>query len=246
MARGRLLVKSLSTSQRYANLYQVAGPLAELCQSLYPLLIVHADDWGRLAGDVFTVKHAILPASPRSTGDVEKALAALDIVGLICWYHADGQKWIQIQKFDAHQSGLHKRTPSLIPEPPDSAVPGNSRKFPEVPGNSGSRARAELNRTELKRREEKSTRRSRVLAAPDVPTYRKNAAAPHSKPKPKIQTLAAVIRADILPLGFTNEGDILEAAKRRAAQLHLTYNSGAIRAALASALGQTAAKRGQA
>ena len=112
-----MIAKSLSTSQRYARLHGVAGKRAEFCQAIYPLLLAHADDFGRLAGDVFTVKHAIVPTSPRSEADIERALDALHEVNLIVWYEVEGRKCIQIQDFDAHQQGLHKRTRSTFPEP---------------------------------------------------------------------------------------------------------------------------------
>lgn len=150
MARGRILAKSLSTSRRYADLHAIAGPLAEFCQSMYPLLVAHSDDFGRLSGDVFTIKHVVVPTSPRPETDLTTALTALNRAHLICWYSAKGRKWIQIQQFDEHQTGLHKRTISAIPPPPRG-------KVPESPGNSGSRARAEQNRTEQKGREQKGT-----------------------------------------------------------------------------------------
>jgi len=96
---------------------------------LYPLLVAHADDFGRLAGDVFTVKHAVIPASPRSLDDVIEALTYLHQVGLVQWYDASGKQCLQIVDFDRHQAGLHKRT--------NSEFPGNSGKFPEIPKNDG-------------------------------------------------------------------------------------------------------------
>jgi hypothetical protein len=150
-----MIAKSLSTSQRYAQLHQVAGRRAEFCQALYPLLVAHADDFGRLAGDVFTVKHMVVPTSPRSEADVGHALEALQKVGLIDWYDGDGRKCIQIWNFDAHQAGLHKRTRSAFPEP--------SGKLQEIP-------------SELKRREQKGTEqngsgtsRRRANVPPAVP-----------------------------------------------------------------------------
>lgn len=120
-----MVAKSLSTSQKYARLNQVAGKRAEFCQALFPLLVAHADDFGRLAGDVFTVKHAVVPTSPRKEADVTAALEALHVVGLIVWYEADDRKCIQIVDFDRYQSGLHKRTKSEFPEPS-----GNFREIP--------------------------------------------------------------------------------------------------------------------
>ena len=157
MARGRLISKSLSTSAARARLHDVAGKLAEFCQALYPLLVAHADDFGRLAGDPFTIKHMVDPTSPRRLTDFALALRALDEAGLINWYQVASVDIIQILKFDEHQPGLHKRSKSKFPEKQDKGqsqtapqteateLPGISRGFPEIP--------SELNRTEQNRRE---------------------------------------------------------------------------------------------
>lgn len=136
-----MIAKALSTSQKYARLYEVAGKRAEFCQAMFPLLVAHADDFGRLAGDPFTVKHAVVPTSPRKLDDVEAALTALHQVGLIVWYEIDERKCIQVCDFDRHQMGLHKRTKSEFPEP--------SGNFREIPSEEKGR--------ELKGREEKGT-----------------------------------------------------------------------------------------
>lgn len=139
-----MISKSLSTSEKYALLHRVAGKLAEFCQAMYPLLVSHSDDFGRQAGDPFTVKHAVVPTSPRKIDEVSKALAALHQVGLILWYEVDGRKCIQIVEFEKHQQGLHKRTGSEFPEPS-----GNFREIPsEQKGTEGKRT--EENRTEGK------------------------------------------------------------------------------------------------
>lgn len=142
-----------------ARLYEVAGDMAEFCQSLFPLLVAHSDDFGRLQGDGFTIKHACLPFSPRTVDDFDVALGYLSSVKLIQRYEHGDEVFVQIEKFDEHQTGLHKRTASKYP-PPDQAhvVPfavagkqgpdGNSRKFPEIP--------PEENRREQKGREEKA------------------------------------------------------------------------------------------
>jgi len=118
-----MISKTLSTSEKRASLHLLVPDLAEFCQQLYPLLIAHADDFGRLQGDVFTVKHLIDPTSPRLLPDFERALTALDDVGLILRYESDNggvtpRRLIQIANFDPHQLGLHKRTGSEFPAPP--------------------------------------------------------------------------------------------------------------------------------
>ena len=170
MARGRLLSKSLSTSHRFELARQRGGRLGEFCQVLFPLLNAHADDFGRLAGDAFTVKALVLPTSPRKEADFDAALITLADVGLIGRAEVGGRWIIQVIGFDGHQPGLHKRTESQYPEIPKentqpSEPPGTSGKVPEIPA---SRAGAELNRTELNRTEQnRRTRKDRSSAGAD-------------------------------------------------------------------------------
>lgn len=130
-----MISKSLSTSRKYGQLYGHA--LGEFCQALYPLLVAHADDFGRLEGDPYTIKHAVVPASPRTVEDVDESLTLLESVGLI---HRSPEV-VQIADFDRHQTGLHKRTESRLPDV--------SRNFPEKPTRTEGKG-TELNRTEGK------------------------------------------------------------------------------------------------
>lgn len=159
MARGRMISKTLSTSVCYARLFDVIPDLAEFAQSLYPLLVAHADDFGREQGDITTVKYRIHPRSPRSEADFSLAMDALRGVGLIDWYVAKGRECYQIAKFDDHQTGLHKRTRSQFP-------PYVSGKFPEVPGQEKGRELkgTELNGTEGKGIEKSEKEQERPLA----------------------------------------------------------------------------------
>jgi hypothetical protein len=136
-----MIAKCLSTSHRYASLHPRAGKLAEFCQALYPLLVAHADDFGRMSGDNFTIKFLVVPASPRSVEEIGLALDALHDVGLVERYTDEGRMCLQVTLFDRHQSGLHKRTASDFPE-----SPGISRNF-----------RVEEKGTELKGTEGKGT-----------------------------------------------------------------------------------------
>lgn len=162
MARGRMLAKKLSTSQKFAQLFEVCPDLAEFTQTLYPLLVAHADDFGRQQGDVFTVRHSVHPTSPRGAKDFERALQALHDVGLIVWYEARGRRCIQITKFDENQQGLHKRTRSEFP-----AAPGNSRENPDQAEFSLNCPDQE-NRTEEKRTEPNRTEGKGEAAAPQA------------------------------------------------------------------------------
>jgi hypothetical protein len=119
-----MISKSLSTSEKFAALHDVAGKLAEFCQSLYPLILAHADDFGRLPGDVFTVKHLILPTSPRKLVEFDAALKHLHNTGLITWYQGGDGKWcIAVRGWFAHQQLKgHDRDgrKSSFPDPPEN------------------------------------------------------------------------------------------------------------------------------
>ena len=151
MARGRLVSRTLGSSRKFAALSQTAGKLAEFAQTLYPLLVANSDDYGRMAGDAFTVKHAVFPTSRRKEGEFRLALNAMHNSGLIRLYDAEGQLTLQIEQFDEHQPGLSKRTKSKFPGPPV-----NFTEIPESPGSSGATEgnRTEFKGTEGKRREE--------------------------------------------------------------------------------------------
>jgi hypothetical protein len=150
MARGRMISKSLSTSERFASLHHEAGKLAEFCQSLYPLLVAHADDWGCLQGDTFTVKHLTHPTSPRKLVEFDKALKALHNVKLITWYEVEGKwfvfirGWYAHQQLKGHDKDGRKRT---FPEPPEN--PSNFESFAQSCPKLPKSALREEKRTEL-------------------------------------------------------------------------------------------------
>lgn len=139
MARRRTLHAKISLSLDVER-------MSEWAQLLWPLLIVHADDFGRLQGEPELVKARCKPLSPRPPSDFDAALDEMEASGLIFRYEVDGRIYIQIRKWDEHQDGLHKRVRSEFPEPPTPSpeLPGTSRNFPELPGSS---------RVEEKRRE---------------------------------------------------------------------------------------------
>jgi len=141
MARGRMISKSLSTSRKFAN----AG--SEFAQTLYMLIVSHADDFGRQSGDAFTVKHQVFPTSPRPEQEFESALVQLTDAGLITRYAVNGDLVLQVVGFEAHQVGLHKRSESRFPD-----NPGTSGNFPENP------IRTELKGTEGNGSEANGTR----------------------------------------------------------------------------------------
>lgn len=147
MAEKRMISKVISISKKF-NI-SLTDHFSRL---LYLLLIPHSDDFGRLTGDPFKIKALILPMMEEVKWDeVDRTLGNLHRSGLINWYESNGEMYIQIINFDDHQQGLHKRTRSKFPDPPE-----HSGNFPEIP--------SEQNRTEGNRTEEKGTEQNGVSA----------------------------------------------------------------------------------
>jgi hypothetical protein len=120
-----MISKSWSTSKKRAAIYRQAGDLAEFCLQLFPLVVAHSDDYGRLDADPETVKLVCDPGCPRPVEDFTAALRWFNAIGLVRLYTVDGDAWLQIEKFDEHQPGLlSKRTVAKNPAPPsDTELP---------------------------------------------------------------------------------------------------------------------------
>uniref|UniRef100_A0A6M3JH81 Uncharacterized protein n=1 Tax=viral metagenome TaxID=1070528 RepID=A0A6M3JH81_9ZZZZ len=169
-----MIDRSLGCSRKFAALIQAAGPLGEFAQALYPLVVAHADDYGREAGDAFTVKHAVLSTSSRTEAEFDAALQAMQTVGLVRRYDAEDQTVLEVMAFDAHQD-LHKRAQkSRFPE-----FTGKLRNSPDCP--------PQLKRTEEKRTEEKYVP---TVAAKSTP---QRATAP---PDPRVKAFLAWFQAE--------------------------------------------------
>jgi hypothetical protein len=125
MARGRIISRNLGSSRKFAWLGR-CPQIGEFGQALYPLLVVHADDYGREEGDAFTVKTRVFPASTRPEEDFEAALEAMVKVGLIERYAVNGSTVIQIVAFGNHQ-GLKARQSSSFPDRSSSTEDGVPR-----------------------------------------------------------------------------------------------------------------------
>ena len=128
MARGRIISRTLGTSRKFAAL---TGRLGEFSAALFPLLVAWSDDFGRLEGDAFTVKHRVWPTSVRPEKDFQESLKILDRVGLIELYTVESQQFVVITAFDDHQYLNRKRTTSKFPDPPTFV------EFPVVPNGAG-------------------------------------------------------------------------------------------------------------
>ena len=244
MARGRMLSRTLGSSRRFNAVGDVAGDLAEFAQLLFTLLVPHTDDFGRMAGDAYTVKLTVFPGSSRKLPEFLEALRALHEVKLITVYEAEDTIWLQVSKFEPHQIGLHKRTKSLIPE-----WPGNSRKFPEVPAQVNLR---ELNLREGNLREEnrredrgEAAALSQVSTNEDGPTAAtKGSAADAARsngsgertPEENLRVITKIAHEAID--NYSSKDDLAEIVKAVCAQNHIAYDTATVRKALDSAEAQ--------
>jgi hypothetical protein len=124
-----MLSRSLGASRKFARCGKAAG---EFPQLLFALLVPHADDFGRMTSDAFTVKLTVFPSSPRTEDEFEAALVALEHAHLIVRYPFKEGQVLQIRKFEEHQRGLSKRTRSDFPAPPGEIqeIPQSSEEVP--------------------------------------------------------------------------------------------------------------------
>ena len=156
MAEKRMISKSISISEKVNMLPDVFDML------LFTWIIPHTDDFGRLTGSPAKVKALVVPMLDKSIRDIERSLQNLHDAGLIIWYQVDKDRYIQVVNFDGHQQGLHKRTRSKLPDPPDNNIdfPGTSGNFLNLP--------SELNRTEGNRTEENGTEGNGVSPSQNI------------------------------------------------------------------------------
>lgn len=74
MARKRLLSSSLGGSDKFFDLQELAGELAEFSQTLYCLGVAHHDELGQFSASPRTWKLNVHPGSPRPISDFKKAI----------------------------------------------------------------------------------------------------------------------------------------------------------------------------
>lgn len=101
----RMISRSISTSRKVNRL----GPEGAL---LFTWMCLHCDDWGRMEGDPYAIKIKVVPGmSGYTESSVHEHLTQMQSVGLIHWYDVNGDRWIEIPKWDEIQSwgGVHRQ-----------------------------------------------------------------------------------------------------------------------------------------
>ena len=112
MAKGRLLSKKIGLNKSVNELSCDTSRLA------YTWTLPHLDRDGRIHGDPAVLKNIIFPRrTDITTTDLEKYVAEWAENGLVIWYEADGDQWLEFPKFNENQPNLrYDREPeSTIP-----------------------------------------------------------------------------------------------------------------------------------
>jgi len=99
MAEARLVYRQIVTDDKFIR-------LSEFEQLLYILMIVGADDYGRLPGDLRALKCLVLPSSDRGLEDIRKAVGNICLAGLAVWEEG---KVIEVVNFGNYQRSYHRR-----------------------------------------------------------------------------------------------------------------------------------------
>lgn len=92
-----MISKSISTSTKLAE-------VSHFAKVIFTWTIPHCDDYGHMDGNARLVKGIVVPLCEESPEDVEKALKELEKHGLIERYEIDGRQYIEILKWDDHQT----------------------------------------------------------------------------------------------------------------------------------------------
>lgn len=118
-----MLKKNVSTSRRLPELKN------DTCRLLYTWMIPHLDIKGRFSANPYIVKGSIVPRLKHITiKKIEDCLINMDERDVILLYKIDGDKYLQLRKFEKHQSLKPEReAKSEIPDPTPEQLRSKSR-----------------------------------------------------------------------------------------------------------------------
>lgn len=157
-----MLLKKISTSKPVNDLSD------DTSRMLFSWTISHLDVEGRIHGDPCVLRSTVAPRLAHITDEVmERCIAEWVAEGLVIWYEAKGDRWLQFLGFADNQPGLRsgREAPSFIPAPTPELLRSNSGPTPEqLRVQCGLR---EGKGREGKRREEDA--RAREDTSPDSP-----------------------------------------------------------------------------
>ena len=159
MARGRFITNEIARDKKVNDLSDDTSRLA------FTWLITFADADGRTYGDPAIILSMLFPRRrdvkiEDMAGYIEEWQAA----GLVNWYEANGDLWVEFPNFAKHQMGLRKdrEAPSIIP-PSGGVAPSYNVATPEVVRSNAGATPAKIGLILIKGKDkEESKERSRV------------------------------------------------------------------------------------
>lgn len=165
MARGRMINNKIALDKRVHDLSDDTSRLA------FTWLITFADCEGRTYGDPAVVRSMLFPRrSDMSVEQMEAYLSEWAEAGLVIWYEAEGDKWIEFPNFGKNQKGLDRR------HEPKSIIPSSEERTDEPRTSpvqctddvqtSPVQCTAQENRTEQKRSRSRTEKRAAAVAKP--------------------------------------------------------------------------------
>lgn len=126
MARGRFISNAIISDKKINQLSDDTSRLA------FTWLITTADAEGRTHGDPAMVRSLLFPRRVDVTVEqVEVYISEWEALGLIRWYDANGDTWIDFPNFEKYQIGLRKEREPSSQIPPQSSG-ADHKQMPEV------------------------------------------------------------------------------------------------------------------
>lgn len=143
-----MISKSISTSTRLSE-------VSNFAKLLFTWIIPHCDDFGHLDANPKIVKAIVIPLLDETSEHVGAALQELEMKKLIRFYDSGGRKYLEIDKWDDHQTFKTDR-PLMqhAPLPDDEWGAGNQMETKRKPKGNNVRL-SEVKISEAKRSEVK-------------------------------------------------------------------------------------------
>ena len=147
-----MISKSISISKKVNQLDDVAA-------LIYTWIQPHTDDFGCMDGDPDSIKAIVVPRRNYTEEQVEKALDQMEGHDLIVRYEIEGENYIQVARFEEHQTFRNDRPrrsqypqPTDIPMTPKRKTKGDKRqrKLSEVKLSEEKETYGEMENVKLK------------------------------------------------------------------------------------------------
>lgn len=190
----RILKESICTSDDI-------NQLTAFEETVFYRLMVNCDDYGRMDARISLLKSRLFPIKDVREDQVQKAINALSLLGMVSVYTVDHKPYLQLTGWDRHQTIRAKR--SKFPSPDNNAMQVNAHEnickhmqanVPVIQSESVSESQSEVE-SEARAPATTTTQESHTFAsAQDAAVYRENMG--------KIEQLAKRISLPFAPIDY--------------------------------------------